>query len=131
MPNLLFMFKLINTIVLVLLLLPQFSNTALWVNYEINKEIITEEFCVNKEKPDLQCNGKCHLAEQLTESNQTPAEQPTEVNYLPQIPLFYQEIDQPFIAINLKSEKIKHSIDFYNYSPVFKIEHPPCTMLAA
>lgn len=125
------MFKLINTIVLVLFLLPQFSNTILWVNYELNKKAITEEFCVNKEKPELKCNGKCHLAEQLTKSNQTPAEQPTEVNYLPQIPLFYQEVEQPVVVIDLNEKQTMHSIGFYSYSPVFKIEHPPCTTLAA
>ena len=23
------------------------------------------EFCVNKDKPEMQCNGKCHLAKQV------------------------------------------------------------------
>ena len=125
------MFKLINSIVLVLFLVPQFSNTVLWVNYELNKKAITEQFCVNKKKPELKCNGKCHLAEQLTKSSPSPVEQPTEVNYLPQIPLFYQEVDQPVVVIDLNEKQMKQAIDFYSYSPVFKIEHPPCTTIAA
>ncbi|MCB0402744.1 MAG: hypothetical protein KDD41_11710, partial [Flavobacteriales bacterium] len=38
-----------------------------------NQSAIAEAFCVNKEKPQLQCNGKCHLAkqlEQVTENDQ-------------------------------------------------------------
>lgn len=33
--------------------------------YELNIEYITEKFCENKEKPELKCNGKCHLAKEL------------------------------------------------------------------
>lgn len=33
--------------------------------YELNIDYIIETYCVNKEKPELQCNGKCHLATQL------------------------------------------------------------------
>lgn len=31
----------------------------------MNQTEIIMEFCVNKNKPELQCNGKCHLAKQL------------------------------------------------------------------
>ncbi|MGY0392828.1 hypothetical protein ACW5R3_09765 [Bizionia sp. KMM 8389] len=33
--------------------------------YELNVESIIQKYCVNKDKPELQCNGKCHLAKQL------------------------------------------------------------------
>ena len=33
--------------------------------HEINLDYIIENFCINKEKPELKCNGKCHLAKQL------------------------------------------------------------------
>ena len=33
--------------------------------YELNIDYIVETYCVNKDKPELQCNGKCHLAKQL------------------------------------------------------------------
>ena len=34
--------------------------------YELNINYIIETYCVNKDKPQLQCNGKCFLAKQLT-----------------------------------------------------------------
>jgi len=33
--------------------------------YELNIDYIVETYCINKDKPVLQCNGKCHLASQL------------------------------------------------------------------
>ncbi|MFL1011156.1 hypothetical protein [Flavisericum labens] len=33
--------------------------------YELNIDYIIETYCVNIDKPELQCNGKCHLAKQL------------------------------------------------------------------
>ena len=33
--------------------------------YQLNIDYIIETYCVNKDKPELKCNGKCHLAKQL------------------------------------------------------------------
>lgn len=33
--------------------------------YELNIDYIVDTYCVNKDKPELKCNGKCHLAKQL------------------------------------------------------------------
>ncbi len=33
--------------------------------YVANKAYVAKELCVNKAKPKLKCNGKCHLAKQL------------------------------------------------------------------
>ena len=47
-----------------------------FVEYELNKEYISEFLCINRDKPRLQCDGKCHLAQELREVNeQTNTEQ--------------------------------------------------------
>ena len=33
--------------------------------YELNIDYITAKYCVNKDKPEMQCNGKCHLMKEL------------------------------------------------------------------
>ena len=33
--------------------------------YQLNIDYIIETYCINKDRPELQCNGKCHLANQL------------------------------------------------------------------
>jgi hypothetical protein len=34
-------------------------------SYVLNKAAIIENFCVNKSQPELKCDGKCYLAQQL------------------------------------------------------------------
>lgn len=45
-------------------------------NYFINQTEIAELFCINKEKPELQCGGKCHLATQLNQVEDDEDDQP-------------------------------------------------------
>lgn len=33
--------------------------------FELNINTIVEKYCVNKAKPQIKCNGKCHLAKKL------------------------------------------------------------------
>ena len=40
---------------------------ALITKYLSNREMITLNYCENKSKPKLHCNGKCHLTKQLKE----------------------------------------------------------------
>lgn len=44
------------------------QNFMLSTNFILNQEEITLKFCENKDNPDVECNGKCHLAKQLNPS---------------------------------------------------------------
>ena len=35
------------------------------LNWKINQDRITEKYCENKNRPELECDGKCYLAKQL------------------------------------------------------------------
>jgi len=51
-----------------MLLLFQSIDTFVAVaHYKINKKYITEFFCINKSKPEMQCHGKCYLKANLVE----------------------------------------------------------------
>lgn len=39
--------------------------------FELNLNKIVEKYCVNKDKPKLKCNGKCHLSKRLLTINTT------------------------------------------------------------
>ncbi|UMB60600.1 hypothetical protein MHL31_16175 [Lutibacter sp. A80] len=41
------------------------------INYYANYDYIAAELCENKDKPYLECNGKCYLKKQLKEVNHT------------------------------------------------------------
>lgn len=40
------------------------------LNYVVNYEYITKELCENKEKPEIECNGKCHLKAELAKASE-------------------------------------------------------------
>lgn len=41
-----------------------------YLDYAINQEFIAEELCENKAKPQLACNGKCYLQNELEKASQ-------------------------------------------------------------
>ncbi|MCB9204029.1 MAG: hypothetical protein H6603_03530 [Flavobacteriales bacterium] len=38
------------------------------VNYWMNRDYISSVLCENKDQPELECNGKCHLKKEIQES---------------------------------------------------------------
>ena len=59
-----------------LLLLQSLGPEVLLVDYQLNKARITELYCVNKARPMLHCNGKCHLAQQLRKATDADQKAP-------------------------------------------------------
>ncbi|WP_224997572.1 hypothetical protein [Cesiribacter sp. SM1] len=59
----------------ILILLIQLSgNSLLVMHYSLNKASITEQFCENKERPELACEGSCHLQKQLKQLDENTAD---------------------------------------------------------
>jgi hypothetical protein len=44
---------------------PLVMKTFSYVHYLLDFEYISENLCKNKDKPELQCNGKCYLNKQI------------------------------------------------------------------
>ncbi len=77
----------------VLVCLPLFSKVTVVLAWKINQKYIIENLCVNKTKPVLKCNGKCHLMSKLNDTK--------EDNNAP-MPEKSKELKlQPFISANL------------------------------
>lgn len=47
-----------------------FSKVIIWVHYELYKTEITQKYCVNKDKPQMHCCGKCLLKKKLAEDEE-------------------------------------------------------------
>ncbi|ASK31584.1 hypothetical protein CEY12_16340 [Chryseobacterium sp. T16E-39] len=41
------------------------------MEYAVNYDYIVETLCINKDKPELNCNGKCYLSKELAKTNDT------------------------------------------------------------
>lgn len=64
-----------------LFLFPEVQKMWIITDFEINREYIARVLCINRDKPEMGCNGKCHLKEQL-QKTENPREEksPTAVN---------------------------------------------------
>ncbi|MFT5821380.1 MAG: hypothetical protein ACI8ZM_002633 [Crocinitomix sp.] len=55
----------ISIALLAIMLIGMLWQTFIVVHFYMNQEAIIEAHCVNKDKPDLNCKGQCHLKKQL------------------------------------------------------------------
>lgn len=65
------------------------SKCIIWANYLLNKKEITELFCINKSKPKMHCNGKCHLKKQLQKQEEKEQSPLSSIKEVKEIQLFY------------------------------------------
>ena len=90
--------------------------------FELNIDYIVETYCVNKEKPQLQCNGKCHLVKQIAST--TDKDGNATLNSLAEsfFPVFYVDyIYDKNIKKSFKKELRKNTLQEQLYS--FSFEH--------
>jgi len=51
-------------------LIVNLSKSIILIHYEINKKEITEKYCINRDKPQMHCCGKCLLKRKLAEQEE-------------------------------------------------------------
>lgn len=100
------------------------------VNYVVNYEYIRTELCVNKEKPKLECNGKCHLKKELAKASEkdSPISQNKKTTASEVEVLFYQDflLYEKFLVFSEnKSTITAHYSNLYLFDISDLIFHPP------
>jgi hypothetical protein len=55
----------------------------IWASFKVNQEFIAKTLCINRDKPEMQCKGKCHLTKKIAEDKEEspqkiPLSQPDE-----------------------------------------------------
>jgi hypothetical protein len=96
------------------------------VNYTINQDYISEFLCINKNKPELNCNGKCFLAKEIQKQNETEKNKPTKAskeNYLIGILNTTNSSIKKF-ELYILCENI-HQSKTYLYKSIYNFFHPP------
>lgn len=62
--------KAISIVFVFLLIFSNLSRIWILIDFKVNQDFIAEVLCINKNKPELQCNGKCHLASQIKQQQE-------------------------------------------------------------
>ena len=101
-----------------------------WVNYKY----IANELCENQNKPELECNGKCHLKKELakaaTEENSTSKDKKQVSKQEIEI-LFYHEafqLESKNISI-VYTETPTYYFNNYFHLNSSQIFHPPTSLV--
>ncbi|MDI1257285.1 MAG: hypothetical protein PSV16_14420 [Flavobacterium sp.] len=107
--------KIIVITCLMLLLKPIFP----MVEYAVNYEYVSKVLCVNKEKPQLHCNGKCHLMRELAKASEKeiPVSSDKKVPHTASEILFCLPL-QEFVFVSYNNTSRQNnvcSVDLYQY----------------
>ncbi|WP_170227866.1 hypothetical protein [Aequorivita lipolytica] len=101
------------------------------VEYVVNYDYIVNVLCENKDKPEMQCNGKCHLTKELAKEagaeDENPFSSKTSKTEIPQF-IISENINEYAFASEIEIS----SVENIGYRPnlnsslfTSKILHPP------
>jgi hypothetical protein len=95
-----------------------------FINYSVNKDYIAKVLCVNKDKPMMHCNGKCHLKKQLNKEEKRDNSPGANAKEKYEINVYFSSLSvSPLIQLQIKSFIIDP--DHYSYTAVRSVFHPP------
>ncbi len=66
----------------------------IYLDFELRREYIVKYLCVNRDKPKLNCNGKCYLSKRIAEARESE-QQNAERNFVFQL---YEMLAEPVSA---------------------------------
>jgi hypothetical protein len=95
--------------------------------YSINIDAITEDYCINKDKPEMCCKGKCYITKQLNQTSQElPAKSASNSNLIPDIEVtdFYSIPTPNALTFLLKGKSDNLKLSQYQSEQL----RPPCTI---
>lgn len=118
--------KLISVVILIILLLSNSLKVSLvYAWYTMDVESFIEQLCENKDKPQLQCNGKCYLSK-VSANNSTQDEQKTPILEWEQLVFCNTEITVNEQGLQDSSKSVT---SYYRVNPTqsfsYSIFHPP------
>lgn len=98
------------------------------IDYVIRYDYISQELCVNTDKPELHCNGKCYVGQEIAKNQQHNSNH-QEVSKAPLIAEHF--INENILTFNNFGFNdgsllmVEHKDDLYFYNPHFSVFHPP------
>ena len=118
----------IALLMLILLFVNMSSPISVYLSYQFNKEYIATHLCVNKDKPELACQGKCVLMKKLALLNKKDNSE--KENIPSYYSLTFKYIHTPFLRVKKYGTDIskhfsKPTPSLYAYLFYTSILHPP------
>jgi len=120
----------VNKVILIVVFLFVMKPVLPVLDYAINYDYIVKELCENKAKPQMKCNGKCHLMKELAKAStaENPTSSDKKASHLEFETLFIQKLTSfeltHFNFFIPKEINAKYS-NFYFHQRIQTAFHPP------
>lgn len=103
------------------------SKLSLMTWYQLNKQYIAKTYCVNKAKPQMHCNGQCHLQKQLKKQDEQPGkpQAPHLKDIHESVVFFESNTIGKFVAKHNFNIQTNYCFSI-NSSKQGNVFHPPC-----
>ena len=96
-----------------------------YIYYNVDPIGFIEELCENKDKPELQCNGKCHL-KKITKTTTEEKNAPIQLIDFKDILLYNQKISIAYLVLKTLPKKSNYSyLNLYDFKLLDRHFHPP------
>lgn len=115
----------LSLVLTTLILFSSLRVTITYAYYELDPIGFIEKLCENKDKPELQCNGKCHL-KKVAENNSDNQQEPAKSTSLKEISLFVVNKLEYTLSVYKKTEtkNFKYK-NLYAFSSIHQLDRPP------
>lgn len=101
---------------------------VVYIDFKINQDYISRVLCINRDKPELKCNGHCILMQKLKKAQQNEQSQEEQTNKKQTTETFCESLfdfKSRTFPPGTKEYKVYQSIFFSHYNS--SIFHPPRT----
>lgn len=113
-------------LLLITLLLAQFSRMFVYAGFELNERYIATVLCENKDKPAMHCNGKCYLAKKLKQAEEKEKKQERDAQKKnAQDGFFVRSVALPVLPLIVQQPKFPLELAFDLPEHNSEIPHPP------
>ncbi len=115
------------------MLLSMMKTSVLYTIYEHDKAFFIELFCINKDRPQMECNGQCKLAQMQQEKNEKSADDilkqlQSETVYFSPVSMSLISYDRSLMTNKTKLPSCYNHL--YSFLFISKLLKPPAIHLA-
>jgi hypothetical protein len=116
--------RIVSILLCVCLLLQTFACVSVMTAYQLHPEYISKYFCVNQDRPQLNCKGKCFLKKQIEKSKESSRRNagPEEVMHLFFVPALPVTLT---LAVSSATAPVPSYPEKTYPEPLFATFHPP------
>ncbi len=98
-----------------------------YLDYYLNYNYISNVLCINKDEPELQCNGKCHLTQELSKANEATNPNDKSIPHIEfdKFPIICQSFTGITFSTALEEKSLFQAYQFSVKNYFFQPDTPP------